>query len=87
MSVLSTIDLLDVVERAGEDAARPAIASFSCPSNKDVESFPRDRAIDFARQGIAQTHLVYRIMGERSYLVGFFSLANKVLSVRGSEVS
>ena len=87
MSVTSTINLLDIIDDAGEDTTRSVLASYSCPLNQDVESFVRDKAVDFARQGIAQTHLVFRTFGDESYLVGFFALANKVLVVREAEVS
>ena len=69
MSVTSTINLLDIIDDADEDTTRSVLASYSCPLNQDVESFVRDKAVDFARQGIAQTHLVFRTFGDESYLV------------------
>ena len=87
MSAPSSINLLDVIDGAGEDAARSILASYSCPLNQDVESFVQSRAIEFAKQGIAQTHLVYLTIDGQPYLVGFFALANKVLVVKESEVS
>jgi hypothetical protein len=47
----------------------------------------RYRAIDFARQGIAQTHLVIGDAEGRPELLGYFSLANKVLELSASLLS
>ena len=87
MSIPSTINLLDIIDSVGEDAARSILASYSCPLNEDIESFVRGKAVGFAKQGIAQAHLVYLTVDEQSYLAGFFTLANKVLVIKESDVS
>jgi hypothetical protein len=57
------------------------LSGYSCSGNTDIEDFLRFRAIDFARQGIAQTHLVIGDAHDGPELLGFFSLANKVLEL------
>ena len=71
----------DVVGLRGVDGAQFLLDRFSCPLNPDIERFAHERAIEFARKGIAQTHLVIASAGGENRLAGFYSLANKVLSV------
>ena len=54
------MNLRDALQVMGEDAVRAELSRFSCPKNADVEWFLRNTAIEFAKQGIAATHLVYR---------------------------
>jgi hypothetical protein len=51
------------------------------PQNKDIEDFLRTKAIDFALQGIAQTHLVLAKTQDEPELVGYFALTNKIADV------
>lgn len=60
--------------------------------NTDVESFIRHKAIQFSKQGIARTHLVYwygnsEEWGEQKAFVGYYSIAPKSLIVCRSAVS
>lgn len=65
----------------GENRAKEILSSFSCPLNPDVEDFLRHKAIDFARQGIAQTVLVFASHKQELALLGYYTLANKVIFV------
>jgi hypothetical protein len=67
--------------------AEDFLSGYSCPDNKDIEDFLRFKAIDFAKQGIAQTHLVVGDAHDEPELLGFFSLTNKVLELSASLLS
>ena len=50
-----------MIQELGEGRTKEILSEFSCPLNKDVEFFLHCKAIEFARQGIAQTQLVATI--------------------------
>ena len=80
VSVLESINLL------GESETREVLIEFSCRRNPGIEHFVRRNAVDFTRQGISLTHLVYR-EGVSSTLLGFFALTYKILRLRGGALS
>lgn len=82
MTGYRVVNLLTLIEEIGEDAAKNILSDFSCPINEDVEQFLRVKAIDFAKQGWAQTHLVYASYKERWVLVGYYALANKTICIK-----
>lgn len=57
------------------------LSGFSCPLNKDVETFLKRKAIPFEKQGISATHLVFASYKEKPVLVGYFTLASKYFHV------
>lgn len=75
------VNLAVFVEEIGEDAVKEILSDFSCPLNKDVEYFLKHKAMDFAIQGWAQTHLVFASYKKEPVLVGYFTLANKYIRV------
>ena len=75
------------MEESGEDAAKGILSSFSCPLNPDVENFLKYKAIEFAKQGLSQTHLVFASYRDEIVLVGYFTLANKQLAVSKKKIS
>ena len=56
MSGYKKILLSDMIEQLGEIETKTILSDFSCPLNKDVETFLRTKAIEFAKQRIASTH-------------------------------
>lgn len=70
-----------MIEELGEDSVKGILSSFSCPLNKDVEQFLREKAISFSKQGWAQTHLVMASYQQHPVLVGYFALANKYITI------
>lgn len=75
------VNLSIMLEELGEDSVREILSSFSCPLNADVEQFLHRKAIPFAAQGWARTHLVMASYKNEPVLVGYFSLANKYISI------
>lgn len=59
MTGYRVVNLGILIEELGEDTVKDILSSFSCPLNPDVEGFLKHKAIDFAKQSWAQTHLVF----------------------------
>lgn len=73
------ISLRDMLSEIGEDAVKKHLSNFSCPLNKDVERFltRSSCAIEFCRQGIAQTTLVFTSFKGALVLIGYYTIALK----------
>lgn len=63
------------------------LSTYLCPCNPDIENFLKQKAIDFAKQGIAQTHLVVSDIDGNTELLGYFALANKTLDIPSAFLS
>lgn len=88
MAGYSILSLNDILHEEGEDFCRRILSQFSCPKNRDVEKFLVHRsAIDFAKQGIAQTFLVYASYKKEPVLCGYFTFALKYIIVNPHSVS
>lgn len=81
MTGYGIVNLKELVEQVGENRAKEILSTFSCPHNKDVEYFLRSKAIEFSKQGIAQTQLVIASFRDEPVLVGYFTLALKEIVV------
>ena len=88
MAGYSILSLSDIIDEKGEDFCREILSFFSCSPNPDVEKFLTKRAaIDFAKQSIAQTFLVYASYKGKNELCGYFTIANKYIVVGNHSVS
>lgn len=81
MTGYRVVNLKILLEVVGEDTVKGILSRFSCPLNPDVEFFLAQKAIGFAKQGWAQTHLVFASYKEQWVLVGYFALANKYMRI------
>ena len=81
MTGYKVVNLKMMIEELGEDHTKAVLSHFSCPLNKDVEQFIRSKAISFANQGWAQTHLVMASYKGEPVLVGYFALASKHITI------
>lgn len=59
MTGYKVVNLKIMLEELGEERAAELLSKFSCPLNRDVETFLRKKAIEFAKQGFSQTHIVF----------------------------
>ncbi len=77
------INLSDMIEQMGEDETKIILSSFSCPLNKDIENFLKNKAIEFSKRTTAKTHLVFWQTDDRKYkeFVGYYTVASKVITV------
>lgn len=78
------VNLLELLNQYGDEYVKNILSDFSCPQNKDVENFLLVKAVEFARQGYSQTHLVFASYKEKPVLVGYFTLANKYIAIKSS---
>lgn len=87
-----SINLKEMIEKLGENKVKDILSCFECEKNPDVQNFLRHSAIEFSKQGIAQTHLVYwrnkkENWGESRELVGYYTISSKSLEVHKNDVS
>lgn len=87
MTGINIFNLKDMIDELGEQKVKAMLSEFSCPVNKEVEHFLHHKSIEFAKQGLSQTHLVYMSYKSKLALVGYFTLANKTLIIFKSGVS
>lgn len=83
----SIANLEHLIEELGEDRTKEILSSFSCALNPDVEKFLKEKAIEFSKQSISATHLVFTSFKDDIVLIGYFTLANKVLTINKSTLS
>jgi len=83
----SIIQVNDMLLELGEEECRKILSQFSCPLNEDVERFLTGRSvIDFARQDITRTYIVFAQHKRKQRIAGYFSIANKVIIVNPSKL-
>lgn len=82
---LDTKNILDVLERRGEDFLMRVLAAFSCPVNPEIEKFIKERAIDFAKRRLSITYLVTDMDGGE--FLGYFTLTHKAILLNGEGFS
>ena len=80
-------NILDMLSIIGEDACQSILSSFMCPLNPDVQDFIQTKAIQFAKQRIAISYLVFVNQDGKNYFVGYYTLANKFVCVNSSALS
>ena len=81
------INLADMIIELGEDMTKHILLKFSCPLNRDVEQFLHSKSIEFSKQSLARTHLVFCSFKSELVLAAYFSLANKVIQVEPNALS
>lgn len=79
-----TVNILDVL-KSGEKNIQDTLSAFSCPLNPGIEDFLHKKAIQFAKQKLSVTYLVFdKQIGQ---LAGFFAIAFKTISIREDMLS
>ncbi len=68
-----------------EEILSDLCALYECSLNKDVESFLKKSAVDFAKKHQAVSYLVFS--QKNGAFLGYFSLAIKTISVKAQNVS
>lgn len=79
--------LNDLLIAIGEKKTKEFLSTFICPLNKDVEEFLKFKAIEFAKQGIGITYIVVASYKERPILVGYYTIANKHITLDPNNMS
>lgn len=83
----NVIRIKDMYEALGEEKLKYILNDFECDLNKDVENFIREKAIDFFKLDISQTFIVTHLYQNKTVIVGYFALTNKVTKIRRSSLS
>ena len=84
---IKQINILDMLETYGEDSCKEILSTFICPLNRDVADFVHNKAIEFAKQRVAITFLVFRETEKGNVLSGYYTLANKFVAVSANVLS
>ena len=81
------IKLKDIYISMGEPKTKEILKSYKCEINKDVEYFIKEKAIEFAKQGIAETFIVTSEYKQKDVIVGYFATTNKAINIKNLSLS
>lgn len=70
------INLINFLNDYKEENIKRILLNYKCPLNKDIEDFLHNKAINFCLQKLAMTYLIFN---DSLNLIGFYTLANKVM--------
>lgn len=76
------IKLKDIYNSLGEKDTKNILKDFKCELNKDVEYFLKEKAIEFSKQGYAETFIVTSQYKQEWVIVGYFSTTNKAINIK-----
>ena len=76
------INLEDICNSMNKDEVKKIVSNFECSLNKDVETFFKDKAVEFCKQGIAKTFIITSSFQEKQVIVGYFAIATKTIEVK-----
>lgn len=81
------VNLSEMVEQVGESRVKAILSDFSCPLNRDVEYFIKNKAIPLVPQQISQSFLVFSSYRGKQVLVGYYTVCYKALVVYRKSIS
>lgn len=81
------IKLKDIYISMGEVKTKEILKSYKCEINKDVEYFIKEKAIEFAKQGLAETFIVMSEYKQKDVIVGYFATTNKAINIKNLVLS
>lgn len=81
------ISLSKLLANVGESETENILSDFSCTLNPDIEYFLRKKAIEFEKQRISATHLIFTSFKSHPVLIGYYALATKAFNVTKASVS
>lgn len=77
-----------MLKAIGEEELLRLLSDFSCPLNREVEDFVRNKSIDFAQRKLSITYLVMKRTNEaKNILVGIYTLSHKAIKIADSNIS
>ena len=82
------VNIQDMLKAIGEEKLSKLLSDFSCPLNREVEDFVRNKSIDFAQRKLSITYLVMKRTNEaKNILVGIYTLSHKAIKIADSNIS
>ena len=79
--------LSEMVEEIGEEKTREVLSNFSCPLNKDVEDFLKNKAIPMIPQNKCPVHLVFSSYKKDPVLIGYYAVCVKAIEIPKGSVN
>jgi len=73
-----------MIKSLGESGVNKILSSFSSPKSPDTEEYIKDRAIEDAKRGITQTHIVLAERNNNWIFVGYFTVMPKTLFIEAN---
>lgn len=81
------INLKDIYNSIGEKKTKALLREYECEINKDVEYFLKEKAIEFAKQGFAETFIVTSEYKGKDVIVGYFATTSKAINIKSPTLS
>lgn len=76
-----------LMNEVGEEQVKLILSDFSCLVNPDIENFLRFKAIEFEKQGLSKTQLIFTSYKENNVLIGYYTLATKTFNITKAALS
>ena len=83
----SEVNLINLLKTIEEEQVKNILLNFKSPLNKDIEGFLHNKAIEFCKQGIAHTHLIFASYKGELVLVAYYTLSNKYVTISKKHLS
>lgn len=87
MNAYFQFNLYDLIAELGEDEVKGILSSFRSIWENDVEQFLHKKAIEFSKQRLAATYLVFTKRKGQRELIGYYTLANKIIRIESKHLS
>lgn len=87
MTGYSIVNLSDLLDEMGEEFVKELFKEYDCPLNLDVDYFLKEKAIEFSRQKLSRTHLVFCSFKHEPVLIGYFTLCYKTINLTRASLS
>ena len=81
------VPLSTLLVEIGDERTVKLLSDFSCPINKDIEIFLRNKAIEFEKQQLSKTRLIFTSYKGTNVLVGYYTLASKSFNITKAALS
>lgn len=79
--------LRDLIEQLGETQVEKILSTFECPKNNDIEYFIRNTAVNFTKNQLAPTCLVFVYSENGPILIGYYTITMKTLNLESMNIS
>lgn len=81
------ISLKKLILNIGEEQTSKILSDFLCPLNPDIEDFLRIKAIEFEKQSISATHLIFASYQGNMVLAGYYTLSTKAFNITKAAIT
>lgn len=76
-----------LINEIGESGTKTLLSDFSCPMNKDIEDFLRYKAIEFEKQQLSRTQVIFTSYQNKNVLIGYYTLSSKSFNITKAAIS